>query len=155
MLWPRAVLSHRPEGIAKKEGKDSVKFVDGLANVARNGARRRGCARGFLDSVQPGYSRAATDADARCTGSVDPLDLLAEILAMQQSQKRFRHTLDPIEYILFETNFSCSLPFRETPERLISSVPPVKYQKTVDAGARHDELTHEPLANVRFAELSG
>ena len=35
-------------------------------------------------------------------------DLLAEVLAVQQSQKRFRHTLDPIEYILFEMNFSPS-----------------------------------------------
>jgi hypothetical protein len=36
--WPRVVLSDRPEAIAKKEGKESVKSVDGLANVARNGA---------------------------------------------------------------------------------------------------------------------
>jgi hypothetical protein len=30
-------------------------------------------------------------------GLADPYDLLSEILAMQQSQKRFRHTLDPVE----------------------------------------------------------
>ena len=97
-----------------------MKFVDGLANVARNRARRRGCARGFLDLVQPGYSRAATDAEPVVQVQFDPHDLLTEILAVQQSQKRFRHTLDPIEYIPFQMDFSSGLPFRETPERLIS-----------------------------------
>jgi hypothetical protein len=33
-------LSHRPETNAKKEGKEFVKFVDGLANVASNKPRR-------------------------------------------------------------------------------------------------------------------
>ena len=63
--------------------------------------------------VQPGYSRAATDADVRCTGSVDPHDLPAETLA--------------------RATVAETLPA----QRLISSVPPVKYQKTVDTGARH------------------
>jgi hypothetical protein len=33
-------LSHRPETNAKKEGKEFVKFVEGLANVASNRPRR-------------------------------------------------------------------------------------------------------------------
>ena len=37
---PASVLSHRPKGSAKKEGKESVKFVDGLANVAGNRPQR-------------------------------------------------------------------------------------------------------------------
>jgi hypothetical protein len=31
---PHRFLSHRPETNAKKEGKEFVKFVDGLGNVA-------------------------------------------------------------------------------------------------------------------------
>src|SRR5215472_13821284 len=33
-------------------------------------------------------------------------------------------------------------------------MPPVEYQKAVDAGAAYDELTHEPLTDVRLAELA-
>jgi len=33
---PAKVLSHRPERSANREGKESVKFVDGLTNVARS-----------------------------------------------------------------------------------------------------------------------
>src|ERR1700758_2579081 len=33
-------------------------------------------------------------------------------------------------------------------------MPPVKYEKTVDAGPAYDQLTHEPLADVRFAKLA-
>ena len=36
-----------------------------------------------------------------------------------------------------------------------SPVPPVEYQKSVDTGPCDDEVTHEPLANVRLAELTG
>ena len=88
-------------------------------------------------SLQLSYSRAATDADLElgCTGSADPYDLLAEVLAVQQPQKRFRHASDPLKYILFETNSSRKLPFGKASERLISSVPPVKHQKSVDTGA--------------------
>ena len=88
--------------------------------------------RGFLvELLQLGYSRAATDTDPElgCTGSADPYDLLAEVLAVQQPQKRFRHAFDPLKYILFETNFFGKLPLGETFECLISSVPPVKHQK--------------------------
>ncbi len=34
-----------------------------------------------------------------------------------------------------------------------SPVPPVEYQKSVDTGPCDDEVTHEPLANVRLAKL--
>src|ERR1700756_2046972 len=34
-------------------------------------------------------------------------------------------------------------------------MPPVKSQKSVNAGPGHDQLTHESLANVRFAEPVG
>ena len=87
--------------------------------------------------AQLSYSSAATDADPDVgyTGSADPYDLLAEVFAVQQPQKRSRHTFDPLKHILFETNFSGKLPFGETFERLISSMPPVKHQKPVDAGA--------------------
>jgi hypothetical protein len=98
-------LSHRPETSAKKEGKECVKFVDGLANVAENIPGGHNAVRGFLvESLQLGYSRAATDTDPElgCTGSADPYDLLAEVLAVQQPQKRFRHAFDPLKYILFE-----------------------------------------------------
>ena len=88
-------------------------------------------------SLQLSYSRAATDADLDVgyTCSADPYDLLAKVLAVQQPQKRFRHTFDPLKHILFETNFSRKLPFGETFERLISSVPPVKHQKPMNTGA--------------------
>jgi hypothetical protein len=74
-------------------------------------------------SLQLSYSRAATDAnlDLGCTGAGDPHDLLAEVLAVQQPQKCFRHAFDPLKYILFETNSSRKLPFCETSERPISS----------------------------------
>jgi hypothetical protein len=64
-------------------------------------------------SLQLGYSRAVTDANLElgCTGSADPYDLLAEVPAVQQPQKCFRHTFDPLKNILFETNFSRKLPF--------------------------------------------
>jgi hypothetical protein len=42
---PASVLSHRPETNAKKEGKEFVKFVDGLANVAGTGPGARHKAR--------------------------------------------------------------------------------------------------------------
>ena len=106
-----------------------MKFVDGLANVAENMPGGHNAVRGFLvESLQLGYSRAATDTDPElgCTGSADPYDLLAEVLAVQQPQKRFRHAFDPLKYILFETNFSRKLPFGKASECLISSVPPVK-----------------------------
>jgi hypothetical protein len=74
---------------------------------------------------------------------------------MQQSQKRFWHSFDPVEYILFETNLACTAPVGEMSERFISPVPPIEYQKPVDAGARDDELPHEPLVNISFSELSG
>ena len=112
-----------------------MKFVDGLANVAGTGPDAAvGVGSSSFRSISANRAQQQTPM-LSCTGSDDPHDLLAEILAVQQSQKRFRHTFDPIEHILFETNFSATLPFRETSERLISSVPPVKHQKTVDAGA--------------------
>jgi hypothetical protein len=55
-----------------------------------------------LPEIRP----AATATELVSSGLVDPYDLLTEILAMQQSQKRFWHSFDPVEYILFETNFS-------------------------------------------------
>jgi hypothetical protein len=84
----------------------------------------------LIVSLQLGYSSAATDADLDVgyTGSADPYDLLAEVFAVQKPQKSFRHTFDPLKYILFETNFSRKLPFGNASERLISSVPPVKHQ---------------------------
>jgi len=53
----------------------------------------------FVESFQFGYSRAATDADLEpgYTGSADPYDLLAEVLAVQQLQKRFQHSFTPLE----------------------------------------------------------
>jgi hypothetical protein len=36
ITWPASVLSHRFERSPNKKGKDFVKFVDGLANVAGN-----------------------------------------------------------------------------------------------------------------------
>src|SRR5690349_5558385 len=33
-------------------------------------------------------------------------------------------------------------------------MPPVEYEKTMDAGAAYDQLTHEPLADIGFAELA-
>jgi hypothetical protein len=71
-------------------------------------------------SLPLGYSHAPTDANLElgCTGSADPYDLLAEVLAVQEPQKRFRHTFDPLKYILFETIFSRKLPFGKASERL-------------------------------------
>ena len=60
-----------------------MKFVDGLGNVAGK------------------YAPRATDTELVVPALVDPHDLLAEVLAVQQPQKRFRHTFDPLKYILF------------------------------------------------------
>jgi hypothetical protein len=65
-------------------------------------------------------------------------------------QKRFRSALDPVEYILFETNFCCKLALGETSERLISSVPPVKHQKPMNAG-RFAELSRKSYAATDLA----
>jgi hypothetical protein len=92
-----------------------MKFVDGLANVA-------------------GTTPFATATELVSSGLVHPYDLLTEIL-VQQSQKRFSHSFDPVEYILFETNLSGTLLLGEMWERCISPMPPMKYQKPVDAGA--------------------
>jgi hypothetical protein len=109
---PASVLSHRPETNAKKEGKEFVKFVDGLANVASNRPRRPKWA-WASSSLQLSYSSTATDADfdVGYTGSADPYGLPAEVLAVQQPQKGLRHTFDPLKYILFETNFSLKRSF--------------------------------------------
>ena len=74
---PASVLSHRPETNAKKEGKEFVKFVVGLANVASNRPRRPKWA-SASSSLQLSYSSAATDADLDVgyTDSTDPYDLL-------------------------------------------------------------------------------
>ena len=37
----------------------------------------------------------------------------------------------------------------------IAPVPPVEYQKSVNTGPCDDELTHETLANIRLAKLTG
>ena len=87
--------------------------------------------RGFLvESLQLGYSRAATDTDPElgCTGSADPYDLLAEVLAVQQPQKRFRHAFDPLKYILFETNFFSKLPLGEPHLVCATSQAPETYE---------------------------
>jgi hypothetical protein len=84
-----------------------------------------------LPEIRP----VTTATELVSSGLVDPYDLLAEILALQQSQKRFWHSFDSVDYILFETNLSCTVPFGETSERLISPMSPVKYQKPVNAGA--------------------
>jgi hypothetical protein len=84
-------LSHGIEGSPNKEGKEFVKFVDGLGN---------------LDGIRA----AVTATELVLSGLVDPYDLLTEILAMQQSQKRFWRSFDPVEYILFKTNLSCTVP---------------------------------------------
>jgi hypothetical protein len=83
-----------------------VKFVDGLANVAGK------------------YAPTPTTTELVAPALVDPYDLLAKVLAVQQPQKRFRHAFDPLKYILFETNFSRKLPFGKASERLISSIRP-------------------------------
>jgi hypothetical protein len=85
-------LSHGIEWSPNKEGKKFVKFVDGL---------------GILPEI-----RSATTATELVSSGLDDLyDLLTEILALQQSQKRFWYAFDPVDYILFETNLSCTVPF--------------------------------------------
>ena len=93
-----------------------MKFDDGLANIV---------------GKQPG----AIATELLVPPLVNPHDLLTEVSAMQQSQKSFRHSLNALEYILFETNFSCTLPFGKMSERLISPMPPVKYQKPAATSA--------------------
>ena len=80
-------------------------------------------------------------------------DLLPKVLAAQQPKECFRHALDPIQHIFLEPNFSCALPFGKSLQSCIPSVPPVEYQKSMDAGPRNDQVTHEALTNVRLAEL--
>ena len=62
---PASVLSHRVERSPNKKGKDFVKFVDGLANVAGK------------------YAPAPTTTELVVPALVDPHDLLAEVLAVQ------------------------------------------------------------------------
>jgi hypothetical protein len=83
-------LSHRPETNAKKEGKEFVKFVDGLANVAGK------------------YAPAPTTTELVVPALVDPYDLLAEVFAVQQPQKRFRHTFDPLKHSSLKRIFPAS-----------------------------------------------
>jgi hypothetical protein len=40
----------------------------------------------------------------------DLYDLLSKVLAFQQSEKCFGHSLDPVEHVLFEANFARLLP---------------------------------------------
>ena len=80
-------------------------------------------------------------------------DLLPKVLAAQQPKECFGHALDPVQHIFPEPNFSLALPFGKSLQCFIPSVPPVEYQKSMDAGPCDDELTHEPLTNVRLAKL--
>ena len=94
-----------------------MKFVDGLGNVAGK------------------YAPAPTTTELVVPALVDPYDLLAEVLAVQEPQKRFRHAFDPLKHILFETNFPTSCHSERRLSASSSSVPPVKHQKSVDTGA--------------------
>jgi hypothetical protein len=74
---------------------------------------------------------------------------------MQQPKECFWHAFDPLKHVFFETDLPRSLPTGETLQSFTPPVPPVEYQKSVDTRARDDEMTHEPLANVRLAKLTG
>jgi hypothetical protein len=60
-----SVLSHRVERSPNKKGKEFVKFVDGLGNVAGK------------------YAPAPTTTELVVPALVDPHDLLAEVFAVQ------------------------------------------------------------------------
>ena len=62
---PASVLKHRFERSPKKKGKEFVKFVDGLANVAGK------------------YAPTPTTTELVAPALVDPYDLLAKVLAVQ------------------------------------------------------------------------
>ncbi len=78
----------------------------------------------------------------------------SKVFAVQQPKECFWHAFDPLKHVFFETDLPRSLPTRETLQGFASPVPPVEYQKSVDTGTCHDEMTHEPLANVRLAKLT-
>jgi hypothetical protein len=69
---PASVLKHRFERSPEKKGKEFVKFVDGLANVAGNRSEattvRVGC---LVEPLQFGYSPAGAQIDARDQKPVD------------------------------------------------------------------------------------
>ena len=83
----------------------------------------------------------------------DFYDLLPKVLAAQQPKEPFGHALDPIQHIFLEFDLSRVLPIGKPLQGFISSVPPVECKKSMDAGPRDDEVTHEPFTNVRLAEL--
>jgi hypothetical protein len=87
--------------------------------------------------------------------SAYPYDLFSKVFAVQQPKERFWHALDPLEHVFFEMDLSGSLPTGETLQSFTPPVPPVEYQKSVNAGTCDDEMTHETLANIRLAKLTG
>ena len=81
-------------------------------------------------------------------------DLFAEIPTVKQAQKCLWHALDALEHVLFESDLAFAVPGSQPPQRFVAAMPPIKYEKAVDAGAAYDQLAREPLANVGFAELA-
>ena len=98
---PASVLSHRVERSPNKKGKEFVKFVDGLANVAGK------------------YAPRATATKLVVPALADPHGLLAEVLAVQQPQKSFRHSFDPLKYILFRRFITFCIIFSAHPDRAL------------------------------------
>jgi hypothetical protein len=80
--------------------------------------------------------------------SADLYELFSKVSALQQPKECFWHVFDPLKHIFFEGELPRSLPIGKTLQSFTPSVPPVEYQKSVDTGARDDEMTHEPFANV-------
>src|SRR5437016_2404981 len=67
-------------------------------------------------------------------GSADSYDLLAKVLAVQQSKESLRHSLDAVQHVFLEPDLSRPVPTRETLQRFIAPVPPVEHQKAVHGG---------------------
>src|SRR5262249_57209365 len=55
----------------------------------------------------------------------------------------------------FEPDLAVPTPSGEPPQCFVAPMPPIKDEKTMDAGAAYDQLPHEALADVGFAELAG
>src|SRR6516225_1415258 len=107
-------------------------------------------ARGALREARGLPQRRATHVNAIGRKLGNFYDLLSKLLAAQQPKELFGHALDPIQHIFFELDLSRALPIGKPLQRFIPSVPPVECQKSMDAGPRDDEVTHEPFTKERL-----
>ena len=108
-----------------------MKFVDGLANVAGK------------------YAPRATATKLVVPALVDPHDLLAEVLAVQQPQKSFRHSFDPLKYILFRRFMTFCIIFSAHPDRALGIASNRGYDRQIRTPCRH--LARSPTV---FADTS-